>query len=508
MDQRQPAGLPQDDDQQPLEEAAVVEHDEELVVAEEEPELGGVGDLDDAAFAEAAEAAVDLEAAAVGAGVAADVLIAAPPEPFAMAAAPGAGAAVPAAAGAGQQVAAGAAQPAAAAVPAAAAAAPAAAAAGLAAGIPPDQVALMLRAVGDGKRRLKAFESGEGHEWQIWRRSAETTVTMCGWNNCRARREIFTAMEGSAAAWVADIPVNDHLLPAPPAVPGLPAPAADAADYRLLLNEYEARFLPPAAADVLRVAFRAAKAREGETLLAWHSRLRNLYARAYPHLDAAALQVSPDLRDQFILGIWDAKTRELAWSRRPATYAAALAEASNAQAGEHILKGRGDFDPFAVVKKELHHMGSYEEYSDDDEGIHAARRSRAAPQSCWNCGKTGHIARECRPHRGRMDRPRSRDGARGRRGPIGRAWDGDEPRGGKRRTSGGRGGRNPRGGANRTAGRGGRGGPGRGGRSGRGRGRLRAASKRIAHLESADGTEGDDHYEEGDYHDGDYGAGN
>ncbi len=389
----------------------------------EEDDDGVFGDGDDEAFEDAAEVAVAVDAGANAAGIPAGVAVVAglPPPPLG-----GPAAAVAAAlADEGDDD-----------------------DALVMANMDDDQFQQFLGTVrntlGTGRSRLDNYESGDGTDWAIWRRNCVTRITVNGWNNQRARREIATAMKGAAAAWIQDIDIADAAIPLPA---GAPAGAvADAADYNLLLDAYEARFLPPAASDVLRVQFQKAMQREGETVLAWHSRLRHLFTRAYPHLNAAAVQASPDLKDRFILGLSDAKVRENTWNRRPADYMTAYLDASNLTAGEVVLHGR-EADPFAPppVKKEIGQLG------EDGEGTNALRagtkKSGQRGIECHRCHKTGHMAKECwapapagKPGRGGRGGQRSGRG-RGGGGRVGKSGDGGRRGDKKGGRTGGRGGR-------------------------------------------------------------------
>ncbi len=279
------------------------------------------------------------------------------------------------------------------------------------------------------RRKLDPFSSGIGPEWQVWRTACETTVVVNGWNNQRARREIKIAIKDPAAQAVREIPIEDE-----------PAQgAADAADYHLLLDLYEARFLPAAAADALQVTFEMASQEETESTLAWHSRLRSIFTRANPGLAPAEIQDSRQLRTRFILGLSDRKVRENTWNRRPANYEQALVEASNMEAGEAILTGqtgRLSFDPFNIKKEANNALG------EPPAAISQIAVSRGGKKTdnreCWNCGKRGHISRHCQlPEQGRGGRGRGRGSGLASRGGVRGGRFGARGRGGK---SSGRGG--------------------------------------------------------------------
>jgi hypothetical protein len=187
-------------------------------------------------------------------------------------------------------------------------------------------------------------------------------------------------MEGTAKAFVRSIPAGDA------------EPCAPAAD---LLDQYEAKFKPEAAGDVARMEVKDARQKESESVQQWHSRLHDLYTRAHPLLDAAAVQQERDLMDCFILGLTSPTVKANTWRLRPATWDACLATASNNAAGERILAQNTGVGG-AQVKPE---PGLF--YMEEDEyGTNAVGRRGADMRDCWYCGKKGHISTECRKRKG------------------------------------------------------------------------------------------------------------
>ena len=120
--------------------------------------------------------------------------------------------------------------------------------------------------------------------WRAWRSQFEVAADLNNWNDARQRKVAFISMTGKAREAVAHIP---HGVPVAPAGGG-PAPACPAAS--LLLDEMEARFLPPAAGAVARRVYRQAAQMEDETISQWHSRLRALAT-------SCLLYTSPSPRD-------------------------------------------------------------------------------------------------------------------------------------------------------------------------------------------------------------------
>lgn len=211
--------------------------------------------------------------------------------------------------------------------------------------------------VGGGGRKLATFKEASPAEWRVWRKNFETISAIHGWNANRAKQEISAAMEGEAARTVHDIDIQ--------------APATAAA----LLDLYQARLIPAAAGRLARAEFTTARQGTAETLIQWHSRLRELFQRAYPARQAAQDQ---QLIDQFVHQLVDTVIKTHVLDQGPATYAAALDVAQSKQATQALVTGKGNGEAT------IHAIGGQE----------STGRGRTTG-NCWYCGQPGHLKMEC-----------------------------------------------------------------------------------------------------------------
>jgi|GEM_PF-2533290 len=224
-----------------------------------------------------------------------------------------------------------------------------------------------------GTRKLSTLSSVDGAEWRVWRRAFEQTALINNWNDLRSRREVYAGMEGEAARNTQDLlPVNF-------------------ADVAAMLAAFEARFVPAADTKLSRAQFESARQLPSEMMTAWHSRLRELYIRAFPGQD---VENSPLLIDQFIKRLYDRKVAEWVINASPITYAQALATAQNVLANQMFLNGQktDGQNQGAHSKGGINALMDGEEPTIDEMEVNLIN----ANATCWFCKKTGHVRDDCR----------------------------------------------------------------------------------------------------------------
>ena len=222
---------------------------------------------------------------------------------------------------------------------------------------------------GQGKK-VPQLESTNPIDWKTWRQRFQTIVTIAGWNDLRARRELFAAMTGSAAKIVADIAIEDP-------AGGVPAGAV-ARTLDLVLTDYEARFVTTEASDQAEADFELAQQMTDESLLEWHARLRDLYLRAFPGAD---LDVGPGgrtLRKRFTAGLDSKDVRIHVYDQRPDNYNDCLNHAMRKQATLLLEKGN------EKKGKSSAHVAAI-----------GKPRSTIGPNECYFCHGQGHFLSDC-----------------------------------------------------------------------------------------------------------------
>lgn len=228
------------------------------------------------------------------------------------------------------------------------------------------QLTRFLAALPRQYKKPSVFSTGDGAEWRTWRRNFMTIQVMQAWEDQRARREAASAMEGNAARVVQDIPVDGD---------------NNALGIAAFLDLYEARFLPAAAGQLSRVDFRVATQQPDETILAWHTRLREVFTRAFPQGNAHNDQ---HLIEKFVLGMADANVVSYTYDHHPETYGAALVHAQNKAATQAVIAGRSSAGIQSLSA------------ATSAKATNAIGGQQGGPDGCWYCGDKSHVRKDCK----------------------------------------------------------------------------------------------------------------
>ena len=239
--------------------------------------------------------------------------------------------------------------------------------------------------------KLRAFAEVSGSAWQTWKSHFLTVVEINQWNDLRQRQELKAAMMGEAARATKDIGVNE-MVPVPGAAPppGAAAPMQEKT-IEFMLTQFEARFLPEAASHTARVEFKNLKQYPHEPILTYSSRARDLFMRAYPDLVA---NTSSHLIHAFMDGLVDVNVMRFALDHTPTTYHDAVQLVQRKIAVEYscVRKTNPNLTGRAVFSMDLPEARTI---SSNYMQTSSSSKTTNNNLECWNCGKKGHIQREC-----------------------------------------------------------------------------------------------------------------
>ena len=269
------------------------------------------------------------------------------------------------------------------------------------------------------EKRLPPFSSANATDWLSWKATFLRVAELKNWNDGQRRAQILAAMEGLACRQVQTINVDG-----PPQM-----------TWREILTAYGNRFLPPAAGQLARQEFSSAAQATGESITAWHTRISELYSRAYP---AGNVETDQQLCEQFMLGIANKEVMTRTFDVNPNTMTQCLEVATTKQANvkrvaQHFKqtggRGMGNF----MMTLGMDESEATAAKDEEDDPAVAAMNSE-----CFHCRRTGHFRAECplkhlpreqaQQRRSSNFRPRGGQRGRGRGGRRG----GNRGRGGQR----------------------------------------------------------------------------
>src|SRR6056300_272324 len=227
--------------------------------------------------------------------------------------------------------------------------------------------------------KVRPFSGEKGDDdWASWRSNFNMVCLGNGWDDKTGKAAAYIAMKGRAARATRNIKTSD---------------ADKVTD---LLDKFEKVFLPESATAYAMSLFQLAKQEEGESSLDWHTRIGDLYARAYPSKTDS--ETSAELILRFCHGFRDRSLVFRLYNPKPKTFSEALEKAQADEASSHIASdGRGA----GATSKKIASLSTTEDLL----------ASLGISPSCWYCQQKGHIKAECpKRKRNAMSRNSGRGG--------------------------------------------------------------------------------------------------
>jgi hypothetical protein len=205
-----------------------------------------------------------------------------------------------------------------------------------------------------------------------WRRHVEAVAAINDWDDNRTMLEVQAGLEGQAANVTGHIDINDF-------------PNAHA-----LLEAVEEIFLPAAQSQLALGAFEVAQQVEGEPVMEWHARIRELFMRAYPGEDPNG---SRNLTKTFSLGLAAEDVQEWVWEMQPNTFQEALVLANNkAAAMAMVAQARtARSSGKSQLAKQQFKLSALTGQPSQGKGSFV----KGGPRTCFFCKEAGHFQREC-----------------------------------------------------------------------------------------------------------------
>ena len=251
------------------------------------------------------------------------------------------------------------------------------------------------------------FNGGLDENWTAWLQKYNQIAAVNGWTPAQQAQYLGLALTGDAQLFYQAIPAATRNGP-----------------LAALVQALTARFAPPQRAELHRAEFKARRQRKDESLSAFCEAVRSAASRAYPAMAVGDRDMLA--RDQYLSGL-DSRTMRIRCKElHPATLDEALQAALHQQAITQSEESDAPVLPTcaiaptpvdtltATMDKILARLDRLETSAAPPQIPQSTARQARPPITCYNCGRRGHISRECRSPR---TRPSSGGWQSGNRGP-------------------------------------------------------------------------------------------
>ena len=215
-------------------------------------------------------------------------------------------------------------------------------------------------------------------KWVTFRRSFLHTTTLNKWGPNRAILMLQNSMKGAAARATSHVDLYE------------------AANLQEALDKYAIIFVNPAARTLYKSQFKSAHRDQGEEIILWHTRLRELFLRAYP--DAADIETNEDLKEIFTIRLRNNPMSHSLYSAEnygSLTYTELLTRAQTLQ-GSIMLCSKPSI-------QELRPGVSFLDSGPASSEVQAMTKKNPRPKSktvrCFFCDNLGHVISECRKYK-------------------------------------------------------------------------------------------------------------
>ena len=211
-------------------------------------------------------------------------------------------------------------------------------------------------------------------KWVTFSKQFRRVSALNQWSATRAKLLLHTCMQDAAARAVEHIEF------------------ADTTTLDEALDLFATIFVNPASTQLYKTKFKDASRNPGEELILWHTRVREMFMRAYPHIGNQ--EEHEDLKERFVLGL---RNRQLSHTLLSAenypslTFTQLLTRAQNLQGS--ILQCQKIYsDVSALHPNPPSHVAS----------LGAGQSSSSRPRrnnggvTCFHCDRPGHVINECR----------------------------------------------------------------------------------------------------------------
>ena len=236
-----------------------------------------------------------------------------------------------------------------------------------------------VRPPANNEKKLPPFSTGLPNDWVAWRTTYGNIANLKNWTDDQRKAQLIAAMEGTAVRMVTHVDTGPLL-------------------WNQVLDAYGNHFLPAAQSHLAETQFQSAKQGEREAIVAWHTRLRELFSRANPGVDE---ENSKQLISKFVFGLAHPVVKDRTYDTHPDTYSRALEVATSKAAGVLIMRQADGLGRAGGGVMSIEPDGALLAATSGPPRT-AFRESRPEGEGrlvgdgrCFKCKEFGHIKRDC-----------------------------------------------------------------------------------------------------------------
>jgi hypothetical protein len=173
-----------------------------------------------------------------------------------------------------------------------------------------------------GQASLPTFSDSSVDGWFLFRRAYTVCCQINNWDDLQSRRQLLLALKDGALAKIANLQPTPNPLP-------------DNWNLEAFLDQIEGKFFHQVDTFRARAKYTQAQQMREEDLGTWHTRVLQLYTRAW-HV-VVDRELSHELIYKFCCGLYHPMVRAKTVENNPLTFGAALQGAMQAEASQMML---------------------------------------------------------------------------------------------------------------------------------------------------------------------------
>lgn len=211
-------------------------------------------------------------------------------------------------------------------------------------------------------------------KWVTFHKAFSRVALLNQWSDDRAKLMLQTSLQDAAARAVEHVTFrgSDKLQDA--------------------IDKLSVIFINPASTQLYKTKFKDASRSPGEELIMWHTRVREMFMRAYPQVQNQ--EENEDLKERFVLGLRNRSLTQTLLSAEnytTMTFTELLTRAQNLQGS--LLQCQRSYPDVAAIRSPGNGSSTT---ASAIAAINGSGNRKSSNVTCYHCDRPGHVISECR----------------------------------------------------------------------------------------------------------------